>query len=495
MRYRVGGIAGLAITLQLAVASPGVAQAPSSEAIGLQVEHPTVVSRHDGTFNGAAIHYAATVEHTLVDGGPHDASAQIVSFAYTKDGADPTKRPVVFLFNGGPIVPSLYVHLGLGPMRVAFPNDIQAPSSSFKLVDNPFSPLDAADLVFVDPASTGFSRAAPGTDPRAYFSVKADAQQFAAFIRTWMKAHGRTGAPAYLFGESYGTNRAAEIAGQLADGPDPYPLAGVFIYGQAVNIIEYAQRPANIISYVASLPTIAAIGWYHGKAQAHGRSFEQYLADARAFAKGPYLTALYLGSDLPKAARLRIARRLQAFSGIPAAWYLDHGLKITKEQYRVELLKDRGLVLGRDDARYTAPVTAAGGAADPSGLLPVAMQTNFVAYLRDELKVDWPDSYVTSPPITGLNDWAWGDGESPFADWPYAAGLSKMMKLNPRFHLVIGNGYYDINTTLGAAELLATQYGWDKDRVRLRYYDGGHMGYSVAATAKAIADDIRQMVR
>jgi hypothetical protein len=137
-----------------------------------------------------------------------------------RDGANPATRPVLFAFNGGPIVASAYVHVGgLGPRRAAFPDDIAADPAKVTLADNPASPLDAADLVFVDPASTGFSTVAPGTDPHAFWSVRADAAQVAAFIRAWLAAHGRTGAPVYVLGESYGTNRACEIARQLAQGP------------------------------------------------------------------------------------------------------------------------------------------------------------------------------------------------------------------------------------------------------------------------------------
>ncbi|MES2495669.1 MAG: peptidase S10 [Pseudomonadota bacterium] len=481
--------------LAIALAAPISAQQAGSEPVTDQVDHPAVVTRHTGQFGGQKIAYTATVEGIAIATGA-DQGVKIVSFAYTRDKSDPAKRPVMFLFNGGPIVPSPYLHIGgIGPKRVAYPDDVTADPSTFRLVDNVYSPLDAVDMVFVDPASTGFSRVAPGTDPTAYFSVKADAAQFVAFIRAWLKQHGREGSPVYLTGESYGTNRAAEIAGQLADGPDPLPLAGIFLYGQAANIVEYSQRAANITSYVASLPTIAAIGWYHGKADRRGRSFADFLAEARAFAKGDYLTVLYQGSAASDADKLRIATRLAEYSGIPADWYLANGLKITKERYRGELLKDKGLLLGRSDARYTAPITDQGVGPDPAEVLMKGVQTFFPIYIRDDLKVDWQDPYVPAVAIASLEDWSWGDDKSPFGDWPYYKGISKMMTLNPGFRLLIGNGIYDTQTTMGAAELLATQSGWDPAKVTLRYYDGGHTGYSVAATARAIGDDIRTLVR
>lgn len=498
---------GLALAMPLLAISPGSfaadgrVPATAGDAAGMALDQTPAVTRHVGVFHGERVAYTATVEGLDVRTGPAGEGARIVSFAYTRDmpagnEARGAKRPVMFLFNGGPIVASQYLHIGgIGPRRVDFPDDLAADPARLRLVDNAFSPLDRTDLVFVDPASTGFSRVMPGTSPSAYFSVKDDARQFAAFIRTWLKAHGRENSPVYLFGESYGTNRAAEIAGQLADGPDPLPLAGMFLYGQAVNIIEYAQRPANVTSYVASLPTLAAIGWYHGRAMRKGRSLDAFLADARAFAKGDYLATLYQGNAAPEGDRRRVAQKLAEFTGIPADWYMANALRITKERYRVELLKDRGLLLGRMDARYVAPVTDKGGAPDPSEVIGDAVQRLFPAYVRDDLKVGWSEPYVPAVAIASLEQWGWGESTSPFGDWPYYSGIGRMMERNPAFRLVVGNGFYDTQTTMGAAELLVTQSGWDPARVTLHYYDGGHTGYSVAATAQAIGDDIRALVR
>jgi len=457
--------------------------------------HASVTTRLNGRFNGVKLHYTARVE--ALDVADANGHARLVSFAYTRDGVkDLTRRPVTFLFNGGPISPSVWVHLGgLGPYRVAIPDQVGADPTSFHVVENEYSPLDATDLVFVDPASTGWSRVAAGTRPGAYFSVRADAQQFVAFIKAWLAAHGRADSPVYVFGESYGTNRAAEIAGQVADAPATFHLAGVFLYGQAVNIIEYAQRPANIVSYAVSLPTLAAIAWYHGRIERDGRTQEAFLDEAGQFARNEYLPALFQGSHLPPAEQQRIAARLQAYSGIPASWYLSHALRITKEEYRQELLKDRGLLLGRSDARYTASLGPKGRAEDPSSVLPLTVAKLFETYRRDTLRVDWPEPYLTGSPVAELDDWDWSGSKTPFGEWPYAQRISKMMSVNPTFRVVVANGWYDTSTTVGAAELLVAQSGWDSARTQLRFYDGGHMGYSVAATARAIGADIREWVK
>lgn len=457
--------------------------------------HAPVESRATVTIGGARVRYTARVEGLDVEDA--NGKTRIVSFAYVRDGVKhPEQRPVTFLFNGGPIVASIWVHLGgIGPYRVAFPDDVTADPSTFKVVPNEYSPLDATDLVFVDPASTGWSRVAEGTKPEAYFGTPADGAQFVAFIQRWLQAHGRTASPVYVFGESYGTNRAAEIATQVAAKPEVFRLKGVFLYGQAVNIIEYSQRAANVTSYAVSLPTLAAIASYHGKADRGSLTQEQFIEEAQQYGAREYLLALFQGSRLPQADRERVAARLERYTGLPAAWYLAHDLKITKEQYRTELFADRKLLLGRADARYVAPVGPQGRADDPSDVLPKSVAKLFEQYRRDVLHVDWPEPYFTGSPVTGLDQWNWGVVGTPFSDWPYYRGIGALMAKDPEFRVTVANGRYDTQTTMGAAALLTAQSGWDPARVTLHFYDGGHMGYSVAATARAIGEDIRALVR
>ena len=139
--------------------------------------------------------YTAAVESIDVPDAKGNPAARLVSFAYTDDDPhDEATRPVMFVFNGGPITASLWLHIGvMGPKRVAVPADLTADPNTYQLVDNIYSPLDVADLVFIDPASTGYSRVLPGTAPESYFSVVSDAQQVTAFIAAWL-----TAAPAAL---------------------------------------------------------------------------------------------------------------------------------------------------------------------------------------------------------------------------------------------------------------------------------------------------------
>jgi carboxypeptidase C (cathepsin A) len=475
----------------LALATP--AGAENSALKDDLVNHP-VVSVHQGVFNGKHVIYKASVEAVIVADGSGKPAARLVDTSYIATSVgNATKRPVIFAFNGGPITPSDIIHMGmLGPKRVAIPDDVTASPSTYKVVDNRYTLLDVADLVFIDPASTGFSRVLEGVDPKGYFSVPADAQQVAAFIAEWSRKHGRLDAPKYVIGESYGTIRAAAVADQLQKLPTPVPLSGVVIIGQALNIVEFSQRPANIISYVASLPTIAAIAWSQGKANAHGKSFDDFEDEVRQFARTDYLTALFQGAKLSDDERRKIAARLEDYSGIPAAFYLANNLEISKERYRRELFKDRHEILGMIDARYAGPNPASGPAPDPAGVITAAYESAFKTYLHDDLKIDDVDDYTTRDPVE--DGWNYGGAASPFSDWPFPTLLTNVFAANPKFRLMVMNGYEDTQTTVGAAQYLVDRSGWPQDRVSIHFYQGGHTAYSVEGSLRRMTSDIRVLV-
>ncbi|GIL41665.1 S10 family peptidase [Roseiterribacter gracilis] len=446
-----------------------------------------VVTHGSGTFNGKHVAYDATVEPIVVANAEGKPAARLVVISYVASGAADPKRPLLFVFNGGPIGPSAILHIGaIGPKRVAVPDDLKADPASFQLVDNPYALLDVADLVFFDPAGTGLSRVLDGVDPKSYYSNEADAQQLVQLVIDWSKLHGRSAAPKYLLGESYGTMRAVEAAAQLEKTDSK--LDGIALLGQAVNINDYAQRARNIVSFVASLPTLAATAWSHDRAERKGRSFDKFIQDAEAFGRTDYLQVLYLGDQAPQAQRDAVARRLQEFTGIAADEQIKRNLRITKEQYRRLLFP--GQLLGLNDARYIGP--EAGG--DPSSVVPRAYVKAFDLYLRDTLHVDAGTYLHDSPFKGGLNEWGWGANRSPFGDWNYTQLVTDVMQKNPTFRVLVGNGYTDTQTTVGAMDYLVAQSTWPRERVRAARYAGGHMAYSVESSLRQISSDLRALV-
>ena len=462
-------------------------------------QFPPVVTKHDGVFNGKKVAYTATVSETLVPNGAGKPAARIVSTAYTADGVDRATRPVLFVCNGGPIGPSHPLHmLALGPRRLAIPRDLKAPPSAFMVVDNAYTVLDVADLVFFDPASTGWSRVLEGVQPEEYYTTDADAQQMAAFVDRWLRENDRLASPKYLLGESYATIRVPETAKQLAHLPQPIVVDGMFLMGQAANQLEVNTRPYNILAPVLGLPSVAATAWYHDRIERNGRTVNQVIDEAMKFGASEYLEALFKGNAaLDDATRTRIANRLESFTGIPASYFVANNLRITRPTFQTELFKKEGMKLGSDDARYMGPASGPEPDAAPASEAYTAM----LRYFREELKVDRTDEYRRRqfPPSTergrGGGGWAYASTASPFSDFAYTSSITEVMNKNPNFRVVVGSGIYDMKTTTGAAEYLVAQSGWSKARVRISRYEGGHMAYTNESALKKFTDDVRMLVQ
>jgi carboxypeptidase C (cathepsin A) len=376
------------------------------------------------------------------------------------------------------------------------PTDLSKPiDPATPLVDNPETVLDVADIVLIDPPGTGFSRILPGAAPRAFYSVTGDAAAIGEVITRWLADHKRQNAPVYVLGESYGTIRAAAVARLLAKRPQQIDLEGVVIMGQALNIIETAQRPMNIVSHAVSLPTLTAIAWYHHRLPGKPRPLAAELSEAETFANGEYLTALAKGNAIEPAERDHIAKRLSELTGISPFYFVNHHLFILKEDFRVELLKDQKLVVGRYDGRYTSPMGPDGRAPDSTDAVTAAYSAQLLPYLRNELKVDLTDEYRQRDTGNRGGDWAYGPSTSPFSDWPFGAWLADAMKAEPAMRLLIGTGLYDTTTTIGAADHLVAHTDFPRDRVITRRYEGGHMAYTNPEALKSITGDIRAFIR
>lgn len=454
------------------------------------------VTRHSGVFNGRTVDYLATVGETVLTTPDGQPTIRFVSTAYVRAGEDPAKRPVLFAFNGGPSSASSTLHMvALGPKRIAVEQDPRAPGPAPTMSDNPLTALDVADIVFIDPAETGFTRILPAGRREYFYSIEGDSQSVSDFILAWVKANSREASPKYVLGESYGTQRAAFMAGQLAG---IMPLDGLFLFGQAVNMIETSQRAKNVLAYATNLPALAAVGAYHGKASAwKGKSMHTVVDEAYAWGMGEYLQALLQGYDLPTAKRNQIARKLQAMTGVGADYYLANDLVITKIAFLRELLKADGQVLGMYDARYVGPAAKPGERpSDPFEKVRRPIEPMMQEHLAKTLGVTWPVAdYRPIAPNSGA--WTWGGTlgpGGPFLDYDYPSRIGPAFKANPRFRLMIGTGIYDLTTTVGPARYMVTKSDWPRDRVFQRQYVGGHMAYSHAASHKAFTDDIRAWV-
>lgn len=466
-----------------------------SDKIFCKVFPGTTPVARQGMFGGHQVNYLASLETVPVicPAGESTLQAQVVSTSYVAteiDGNNPheAQRPVVFFFNGGPITPSVFLHmLAFGPQRLRVAEDLAADPAGFAIEANTETLLDVADIVFYDPPGTGFSRVSEGTPENAFFSVDRDADVFVAFVRAWCEEHGRIASPKYLFGESYGTLRAAASSARMVCGEQPLRLNGVYLFGQALNIVETVNRSENIMSYVVSLPTLAALGAYHGKTAHAQRPLAALMEEVFGFARSAYLQALVKGREIGADELQAVAQRLADYTGLDAAEFAARGLRVSKNDYRRLLFGNDNRLLGAQDGRYLGPADVPG---DPAGIFYPALIAAHREYLGDLFGLPEAAEYVTTSPVDDLEGWRWG-GSTPFSDWPFGKPLAEAMQASRGLRLVLGVGYHDTLTTYGAARYAICQSGWPADRVELKAYEGGHMAYTRQASYLSMTADLR----
>lgn len=461
--------------------------------------HPrNFVTTHTGTFGGTMVTYVVTAGDTMLS-DPHGApAAALFSFSYVRQGVkDATNRPVLFIFNGGPGSSSLWIHMGvLGPRRVA-PDDPAHPATvgPFHTVDNPLSLIDVADLVFIDPVGTGFSHVVGAGKTEDFYGVSEDARATAEFIVAWLTRNHRWNSPKYILGESYGTTRAAVLAKTLAGGPSGGgTLPGVSLNG-IVLLGVHMGGVGEEESIQSLLPSLAATAWYHGKIEKkQGRTLEGFLNEVRQFAGAEYGAALYAGSLLPEPQRQAIAARLAGYTGLAQSFILDHHLRICADDFAGELLHDRGLDVGKYDARYTLAHAGSGGdpvADDPAmGQYTPGFVATFNEYIQSDLGVTLQEPYQTIAFATVNSHWNWGHGLTEAHGPELAAALRRA----PTMRLLVGSGYYDLVTPFAAAQYQIDHTDAPLDRVVFRNYESGHMAYLGDAAARAFAQDLREFV-
>lgn len=486
-----GNVMGMMHWVVKSIAAASLMLAVIGTACAQQAAFP-VITQHEGVFNGQPVRYRALVEETVTDNAAGNPAFTFVTTAYMRDGVDdPAVRPVVFLFNGGPTVPASWLHMGaFGPRRILPPaNPADPVTDSGAMTDNPHTVLDAADLVFIDPPGTGYSRILDDASTPEIQSVLGDARAASDFVIAWLGAHGRMDSPVFLIGESYGTNRAAAMTGLLHEHIN---LEGVVLFGQALNMVETTQRARNVVSYATNLSALAAIAVYHGRADTGGLALPAFIDEVEAFAMREYLLALTAGNTLPEEEARAIAAQLEAYTGISADYYLANRLVISKPEFRRELLRAQALILGMYDARYVGP-----GPGDPfsavSAMVPAALEI----HQRDFLGLTLPfESYSFRGPASAGWDWGRTGGmtSGPFADYQHDIWIEQAMAANPRFRLMIGTGIYDTTTTIGPARYLAAQARYPRERITLREYEGGHMAYTNEAALIAFSRDVRSFL-
>ena len=442
------------------------------------------VTHHSVTINGEEIRYTATTG-TLVlkeetDKEGEQAKASVFFVAYTRDDVEAmSERPITFSFNGGPGSSSVWLHLGvLGPRCVKPDNDGELPHPPYQLKNNECSILDKTDLVFIDPVSTGFSRAVPGEEAKQFHGFKKDIESVGDFILLYLGRYKRWGSPKFLIGESYGTTRASGLSGYLQERHGTY-LNGIMLVSVVLNFQTIRFAPGNDLPYILYLPTYAATAFYHGKLEIDTQ-FEPFMDEVRAFAMGDYTTALMQGSALPSDQRADITQKLAKYTGLTPEYIERTDLRINIARFCKELLRDEGRTVGRFDSRYKGIDRDSAGETyeyDPSSaVVQGAYTATLNSYVRDELEFasDLPYEILSRR----VHPWDYGEHQNEYVN--VADTLRRAMTTNPALKVFVANGYYDLATPFLASEYTFTHLGLDEslqDNISMAYYQAGHMMY------------------
>lgn len=451
-----------------------------------------------GTFNGVRVKYQATAGETFIRNERGEAAASMFTVSYVKQPAEP-QRPVIFLFNGGPGTSSLFLHIGaFGPKRVVVPSDAgQAGNAPFAVVDNTDTILDVADLVFIDPIGTGYSRPLGNGKGSDYWGLKEDARVNTEFIRIWLSEHDRWNAPKYLLGESYGTMRAVQMVEEFQRSFTGVLPNGVILLSAILNLNSALSSPGNDAPYVSYLPTYAGVALFHGAINPRPEDAEKFLANARSFAIDEYAVALSKGSTLGATERAAIVDKLAYFTGLSKEYLERSDLRVSDERFRKELLRDRGQIVGSLDGRYVGQDAEHAGEQPGSDPASTAMENAYVSayldYLTRDLGVRFEVPYKAYSREVSAN-WKWrevGQWPAPIDVGPI---IGQAMRVNDRFRVFLGSGIYDFSTPIFGVEQSLMHHGIKRDRVDEKRYGAGHMMYTHAPSAEAVKRDVRQFI-
>jgi carboxypeptidase C (cathepsin A) len=472
----------VAATLALLGAAPAPSPSPAAPAVPHAL--PDAVTRHSVQIGGQRIAYTARAGTLALHGEKEAVTAQIFYVAYTKDGADPNRRPVTFFYNGGPGSSTVWLHMGsFAPVRVETSSPKSTGPAPFHVVDNSQSLLDKSDLVFIDAPNTGYSRVVGTGQAKDFIGVDQDAKAFDQFIERYISRFDRWNSPKFLFGESYGTTRDCVLVNMLQQ--NGVEMNGVVLLSSILNFgLGGGPIAGGDWSSVFYLPTEAATAWYHHKAASHGQSLDAFLREVEAFAGGEYFHALAQGSDLDPAEYGRIVQRLHQYLGVPDDYIRASNLRIPYYRFEQELLRDDRTIVGRYDSRfktYNLDGNADTPDWDPSDVgITGAFVSSFNDYLRRTLKYRSEEQY--RPTADGDQLGARWDMHHNGDDPPVnvAPDLAQALTQNPHLHAFSANGRFDFATpyyaTVYTLEHLNLAPPLQKN-ITFGFYQSGHMVY------------------
>jgi carboxypeptidase C (cathepsin A) len=444
------------------------------------------VTQHRISMAGKAVEYTATAGTLVIRDDEDKPMANMGYVAYTRAGVKSGTRPITFAFNGGPGSSSLWLHMGvLGPKRVVVADPKPTPAGPYRTVDNEFSLLDKSDLVMIDPVGTGVSRAVCDHKDDEFWAVDPDIESVSRFIAQYVSDNARWSSPKYLLGESYGTTRGAGVVNYLR-GKDNFAFNGLILVSVATDIEAiFAEIAGNDRPYSVYLPAYAAVAWYHHRGANQPTALEPFLTEVRAYAAGPYASALAKGDTLADEEREAVAQKLHEYMGLSVDYLKAANLRVSENAFAHELLKAQRQTVGRLDGRFVGPTW------DPlekqtdydpqSAAISAAYAATFLDYYHGELKFGQGATYRTTNFAIG-EKWRWphktAHGEQPVVNT--GVDLAEALIKDANLKVLVLNGYYDLATPFSATEYVMNHLGVPPQigaRISMKYYEAGHMMY------------------
>jgi carboxypeptidase C (cathepsin A) len=487
------------------------------------VQPQSSASEGSVSVEGHKIDYKAVAGTLVLHGsGDKEDEPQVSMFyvAYMKKGVAPGKRPITFIYNGGPGSATVWLHMGaFGPKRVVTSDDSHTPAAPYGLVNNDYSLLDATDVVFIDAPGAGFSRLIANDADKSkrdeqmkdrkkdIYSVDGDGHAFAQFVTQFLSKYGRWNSPKYLFGESYGTTRSAVLA-NILENEDSVDLNGVILLSQILNFDTSVDgpefNPGIDLPYELGLPTYAATAFYHHKLPQQPAALEPFLREVEQYATGDYAQALMAGSRLPEAQKQAVAEKLHQYTGLPVAYLLKANLRVSGGMFEQQLQADGDLTTGRLDTRFSGPAIDPLGKSsdyDPqSSAISSAYVAAFNDYVRRDLKFGEGRQYRL---FADIDHWDMAhkapgvQGEALQSSTNVMTDLAVAMKTNPNLKVYVNGGYYDLATPYFAADYedhhLPIPASLDAN-ISYSWYPSGHMVYAHEPSLKQLHDNVARFI-
>ncbi|MFM1930325.1 MAG: hypothetical protein RL387_1653 [Bacteroidota bacterium] len=443
------------------------------------------------TIKGQKVPYKVTTATQPVwdDNGKAIAGLFYVYYERT-DVSNKETRPLVISFNGGPGTASVWMHLGYtGPKKLKI-DDEGYPIQPYGFEDNQQSILDVADIVFIDPVNTGFSRILDKSTPTSkFFGVNADVKYLADWINAFVARQKRWASPKFLIGESYGTTRVSGLSLELQNRHWMY-LNGVIL----VSPTDLGIKRDGPMSAALRVPYMAATAWHHKKlpADLQSKDLTAYLPEVEAFTINELLPAMTLGGAMSADKRSTMVKKLSKYIGLSETAVMNQNLEIPFDFFWKELLRDQGKTVGRLDSRYIGIDKKDAGERPDYNSELTSWEHSFTPainmYLRDELgyKTDLP--YYIFGPV-----YPWDNTNNKTGD-----DLRQAMMQNPYLNVLVQSGYYD-----GACDYFNAKYNmWQmdpagkiQDRMFWEGYRSGHMMYLRKEDLQTSNDHLRAFIK